>query len=61
MVCRGEGVALSPPPTLQFRNNLCKDDSALFSRFLWCMSTGEHISGTRVLAGGLELCMLPLL
>ncbi len=29
----GEGP-LPPPPTSYFRNNLCKDDSELFSRFL---------------------------
>ncbi len=35
--CREGGGATTPPclpPTSRFRNNLCKDDSALFSRFL---------------------------
>ncbi len=31
----GEGAATSSPPTSRFRNNSCKDDSALFSRFLY--------------------------
>ncbi len=33
----GGGIAtppLPPPPLAGFRNNLCKDDSELFSRFL---------------------------
>ncbi len=35
-VCEGGGGATPPslPAISQFRNNLCKDDSALFSRFL---------------------------
>jgi hypothetical protein len=40
-VCVGDGVAtFSLQPTSRFRNNLCKDDSALFSRFL---HAGDHI------------------
>ncbi len=43
-VCGVGGVAWSPPPTQpsasRFRNNLCKDDSALFSRSLCCF--GQH-------------------
>ncbi len=35
MCVGGGGGILQPlPPTIQFRNNSCKDDSALFSRFL---------------------------
>ncbi len=35
-VCGGGGCYFSPPPltSCRIRNNLCKDDSALFSRFL---------------------------
>jgi len=32
------GGACFPPPPSLFRNNLCKDDSALFSRFLHAYS-----------------------
>ncbi len=33
-VCAGGMLYRPPPPTSRFRNNLCTDDSELFSRFL---------------------------
>ncbi len=38
--CYGTGYWVTPPPPIsRFRNNLCKDDSALFSRFLHAQHT----------------------
>jgi hypothetical protein len=33
----GGGAATTSPPTSQFRFHSCKDDSALFSRFLYAL------------------------
>ncbi len=43
------GGLLHPLPLIsRFRNNLCKDDRALFSRFLHGYSTGPDYSRNRI-------------
>ncbi len=37
-------IALPPPPTSQLRNNLCKDDNALLSRFFHAYSYKYRIA-----------------
>ncbi len=58
----GVGVATPCPPSppiCQFRNNLCNDDSALFSRFVraWCKAVGheDDVIGFVVDRNGAEL------